>query len=213
MAWTAPRTWVAAETLTAALMNEQLRDNLNAAFPVGSIHYFMQAATTTETTINGFALECNAVSVLRATYPNLNTLLSGLSYPFGTADGTHMTLPDMFGRSLHAMSASGHADVNAIGDSDGVTKASRTPKNAAHAHSLSVTGSTGTGSTGTGTTGASGSDLAADGSNKPVGPAGHTHSVPALSIPSLSVSASGSSGGGGAYSGAYLVAGIHGVKY
>jgi len=29
MAWTAPRTWVASETLTAALLNTHLRDNLN----------------------------------------------------------------------------------------------------------------------------------------------------------------------------------------
>lgn len=30
MAWTAPRTWSAGETLTAALLNTHLRDNLNA---------------------------------------------------------------------------------------------------------------------------------------------------------------------------------------
>lgn len=30
MAWTAPRTWVAAETVTAALLNTHLRDNLKA---------------------------------------------------------------------------------------------------------------------------------------------------------------------------------------
>ena len=30
MAWTNPRTWVAGETLTAALLNVHLRDNLNA---------------------------------------------------------------------------------------------------------------------------------------------------------------------------------------
>ena len=30
MAWTTPRTWVAGETVTAALLNTHLRDNLNA---------------------------------------------------------------------------------------------------------------------------------------------------------------------------------------
>ena len=30
MSWTAPRTWAAGETLTAALLNTHLRDNLNA---------------------------------------------------------------------------------------------------------------------------------------------------------------------------------------
>ena len=28
MAWTAPRTWVASESVTAAMQNEQIRDNL-----------------------------------------------------------------------------------------------------------------------------------------------------------------------------------------
>jgi hypothetical protein len=30
MAWTTPRTWVAAETVTASIMNTHIRDNLNA---------------------------------------------------------------------------------------------------------------------------------------------------------------------------------------
>lgn len=33
MAWTAPRTWVAAEILTADMLNEQLRDNLLETMP------------------------------------------------------------------------------------------------------------------------------------------------------------------------------------
>ncbi len=35
MAYTTPRTWVAGEVLTAAQLNEQIRDNLTAAFPLG----------------------------------------------------------------------------------------------------------------------------------------------------------------------------------
>jgi len=35
MAYTTPRTWVTGEVVTAALLNTHLRDNLNAAFPVG----------------------------------------------------------------------------------------------------------------------------------------------------------------------------------
>ena len=35
MAWTTPRTWVAGERLTALLLNTHLRDNLNAALPLG----------------------------------------------------------------------------------------------------------------------------------------------------------------------------------
>ena len=35
MAWTTPRTWVAGEVVTAALMNAQIRDNVNAVWPLG----------------------------------------------------------------------------------------------------------------------------------------------------------------------------------
>lgn len=35
MAYTTPRTWVTGELVTAALLNAHLRDNLNAALPVG----------------------------------------------------------------------------------------------------------------------------------------------------------------------------------
>lgn len=138
--WTTPRDWSAGETLTAAYMNAQLRDNLKAAFPVGKWDYFGQAATTGETLINGAWLECNGVSVLRATYPELNTYLSALGYPYGTADGTHMTLPDGQARAPYGMASGGHADVNAIGDNDAVTKTSRSPKHNTSAAGLTVTG-------------------------------------------------------------------------
>ena len=128
MAWSAPRTWVAGETLTAALLNAELRDNLNAAAPVGSIHYYIRAATTAETLINAFALEGNGVQVLRATYGALNTLLSSLGYPFGSGNGsTTLTLPDIQSRMLVAMGNGAHADTNALGDSDGLAKTTRTP--------------------------------------------------------------------------------------
>jgi len=140
MSWTAPVTWTSGEVLTAADMNQQLRDNMNAAFPIGGLHYFMQNGTSVETQINGFALETNGVAVSRTTYSNLNTLLSGMSYPFGSGDGsTTFNLPDTRGRALYHMAASGNADVNGIGDNDGVTLASRTPKHnttvASHNHS------------------------------------------------------------------------------
>lgn len=128
MAWTAPYTFTAGETLTAAKLNEQIRDNLTAVAPIGSLHWRMQAATTIETVIDGFVLEGNGVSVLRATYAALNTKLGGLGYPFGSVDATHMTLPDLQGRGPVAMAASGHTDANALGDSDGLTKTARTNK-------------------------------------------------------------------------------------
>lgn len=36
MAWTTPRTWVAGETVTAALMNTHVRDNLSTILPSGT---------------------------------------------------------------------------------------------------------------------------------------------------------------------------------
>jgi len=150
MSWTAPVTWTSGEVLTAADMNQQLRDNMNAAFPIGGLHYFMQNGTSVETQINGFALETNGVAVSRTTYANLNTLLSGMSYPFGTGDGsTTFNLPDTRGRALYHMAASGNADVNGIGDNDGVALASRSPKHnttvAAHTHGVGTLSATDSG--------------------------------------------------------------------
>ena len=117
---------LAGETLTASLLNVHLRDNLNAAFPTGSLHYVMQAETSVETTINGFLLEANGVDVSRTTYASLNTVLSGLSYPFGNGDGsTTMGLPDCRARAL--MNAGSNAAMD-IGDNDGVAESSRQAK-------------------------------------------------------------------------------------
>lgn len=56
MAWTAPRTWVAAETLTAALLNTHVRDNLLETAPAkvttaGDITYATAANTITRLAI------------------------------------------------------------------------------------------------------------------------------------------------------------------
>lgn len=223
MAWSSPRTWVAAETLTAALLNAELRDNLNAAFPVGSLHWRMQAATTSETTIDGMLLEANAISVLRATYSALNTKLSGLSYPFGTVDGTHMTLPDLQGRGPQMMSSGGHADVNALGDSDGVTKASRTPKAtiAAHTHSETAHTHSTPAHSHSLTTGSvtlpGGAFSAAPGAQGVVVPGTLSLSGSSASDGSSTTGSGGGgttgSGGGATVSGAFLVVGVIGVKY
>lgn len=127
MAYTPWHDFASGETLTASTM-DALVANLQALFPVGSYMFIAKAATTSETNVGGVWLECNAVSVLRATWPDLNTLLSGLGYPFGSVDGTHFTLPDAQARSLVSMASGGHADVNGLADSDGITKNSRTPK-------------------------------------------------------------------------------------
>lgn len=212
MAWTAPRTYVAGETLTAAILNADLRDNLNAGFPVGSLHYYIRAATTAETLIDGFALETNGVQVLRATYAALNTLLSGLGYPFGSGNGsTTFTLPDIQGRSLSAMASAGHADVNALGDSDQLLKASRTPKG-----SVGVNVSGNTSSEASHTHGPGSFQITMPGQlSAPLGSAGGTpgtYPVTGTSGAGSSHSHTFSGSGSGQVPGNYLVAGIYAVK-
>lgn len=59
MAWTAPRTWIAGELVTASLLNTHLRDNLNAlkAPPTTQV-----AATGTRTTTSGGFVEVDATA-------------------------------------------------------------------------------------------------------------------------------------------------------
>lgn len=201
MAWTAPRTWVAAETLTAALMNAHVRDNFNAAFPVGSLHWRMQSETSIETTVDGFGLETNGVAVSRSTYSALQTKLSGLSYPFGSGNGTTtMNLPDLRGRS--PVMCGSHADVD-IGDSDGVSESSRTPKNAAHTH---------TGPSHTHAAGSYGVTITGN-ANATTGPNTGAN-IGAYSVSGTSASGgTGNTGSGGAYSGSFQTVGIMIVKY
>ena len=184
------------------MLNAHVRDNWNAAFPVGSLHWRMQSETSVETTVDGFGLETNGVAVSRTTYADLQTKLSGLSYPFGSGNGTTtMNLPDLRGRS--PVMCGSHADVD-IGDSDGVSESNRTPKNAAHTHtgpshthSFSATTSTHTGTEVEGVT--------ETGDNS--GP--HSHTVSGTT----GSGGTGNTGSGGAYTGAFQTVGILIVKY
>lgn len=192
MAYVTPHTWTS-EQATVALMNE-INNNLKALFPVGVLKFVVRAATTAETFTENCWLECNGVSVLRATYPDLNTLLSGLSYPFGTADGTHMTLPDLQGRSLVSQASGGHANANAIGDSDGLAKASRAFSHTHTGPSHNHTGTTGGNST---------SGAVPSGAFYTVGLDGHTHTF---------TTSTDGTGATGATSAPYLVAGVWLIK-
>lgn len=53
MAWTSPRTWLAGEVLTAALLNTHLRDNLNAIGTWASYTVSWTASTTNPVLGNG----------------------------------------------------------------------------------------------------------------------------------------------------------------
>ncbi len=141
MAYTSPpKTWVAADVLTAAQLNTYLRDMIEALFPIGYIGMVMQAATSVETLVNGVWLECNGTAVSRSTYATLNTLFSGVSYPFGSGDGsTTFNLPDYRGRAfIHHSTSSGNADTKTMGLSDSAALASRRTK-----PTVSVSGTTG----------------------------------------------------------------------
>jgi hypothetical protein len=50
MAWTTPRTWVTNETVTAAVMNTHVRDNLTALAPSGTTYTNYVPALTADTT-------------------------------------------------------------------------------------------------------------------------------------------------------------------
>lgn len=51
MAWTTPRTWVAGETVTAALMNTHVRDNELALFALATADYTAYTPTLTNLTL------------------------------------------------------------------------------------------------------------------------------------------------------------------
>ena len=85
---------------------------------------------------------CDGASLLRADYVDLFGII-GTTY--GSADGTHFNLPDLRGRV--PVGKGTHADVDALGDSDGMaTVADRRPKHkhtvndAGHAHTTQFGG-------------------------------------------------------------------------
>lgn len=138
MAWTSPRTWITNELVTSSLLNTHLRDNLNALLPVGTIIVRAANYTTVETAVEDRWLQCNGVAVSRTTYSVLFNYLNGLTpaLPFGTGDGsTTFNLPDLRGRTVYAEGE--HTDVDVMGDSDGLTIASRGPS---HHHRTNMEG-------------------------------------------------------------------------
>lgn len=48
MAYSAPRTWVTGELVTAAYMNQEVRDNLNAQFPLAAVAWSSYTPTLTQ---------------------------------------------------------------------------------------------------------------------------------------------------------------------
>lgn len=66
MAWTAPRTWIAGETVTAALLNAHIRDNMNTlgVFSRGGIYINPNGITQTANVIAWYAtVACTVTNV------------------------------------------------------------------------------------------------------------------------------------------------------
>lgn len=141
MAWTTPRTWVAGETLTAALLNTHLRDNMNVV-PI--------ELGTTEFTAN--------VTVSATTEAGATTVVTA---PAITFDGTTVALIEFFAPYVDSSAApvltfvlyDGAASIGIFGGIT-ITAASNrylarltrrlTPSNAAHTYSIRAFVSSGT---------------------------------------------------------------------
>lgn len=128
MAWTTPATVTTGDLVTAAWINQYLRDNMVSVLPVGALILRAANYTDVETAVESRWLQCNGVAVSRTTYSDLFSYLNGLTpaLPFGSGDGsTTFTLPDLRGRAAYAEGT--HSDVDAMGDSDGLSVGSRKP--------------------------------------------------------------------------------------
>lgn len=129
--WTTPKTWNVGDTLTAADMNAYVRDNSNAASPIGSYLYVaaIAGAAGAANVWQGAWLEANGFAISRTTYAAFDAYLAALSTPrpFGAGDGsTTVNLPDMRGRSAIAMvDSTGNAAVKTIGNNDGIASTNR----------------------------------------------------------------------------------------
>jgi hypothetical protein len=98
MAWTAPRTWVALETVTAALLNTHLRDNLLETAPAKASAqadtFYATAANAIARLAKGTALQLkrmNSGATAPEWYtPGFKSVLywGEATYPIGPADST-----------------------------------------------------------------------------------------------------------------------------
>jgi len=89
MTWTTPRTWVAGETVTAAMLNAQVRDNLNVISPLGDITQLTQytpvlTATTTNPTLGTAGTISGAYSRIGGQVAGTFTLVFGTTPSSGS---------------------------------------------------------------------------------------------------------------------------------
>lgn len=97
MAWTAPRTWVAAEVVTAAILNQHVRDNLLMTAPAvvtaaGDLAYGTAANALGRLGIGG----ANSLLQSSGTAPQWATSLTGLDVRWKISAGGTITLTDYY---------------------------------------------------------------------------------------------------------------------
>lgn len=80
MAWTAPRTWVTGEIVTAAIMNTHVRDNLLHIKTVGNLVYFEEALASANLT-----LSTTAADVTGATHTYTTSITNAKYVAWGVA--------------------------------------------------------------------------------------------------------------------------------
>lgn len=120
MAWTAPRTWQVGEVVTAAQLNTHVRDNLMAVVPVGVVLPYASSVLPA----GGLYLACDGSEISRATYADLFAVIS-TAYGIGNGSTT-FNVPDLQGRI--PVGKGPHADVDTLGENEGLAAASRSPK-------------------------------------------------------------------------------------
>ena len=133
MAWTAYMSYTVGAILTAAQMNTYVRDNGQVLSYPGLVMWDSGSSTAR----SGW-LACDGTAVSRTTYSALNSVYSGVTYPWGNGDGsTTFNTPDGKGRTLIGIDAASArvASFTTLGSAGGVgTVALVTAELAAHTH-------------------------------------------------------------------------------
>jgi len=134
MAWTNPRTWNIGETVTAAMFNTHIRDNLLYLFGIintGDLKLATYDVAGGGTLHNNRWLLCDGSAVSRTTYSNLNAVAAAAGYasPWGPGNGsTTFNIPDLRDRTVF-----GTGTQVGLGDNDGAAVGDRGP---AHTHNI-----------------------------------------------------------------------------
>ena len=137
MAWTEPQTWLPGTQPGATELNREIRDNLRALLPLGTLIHRVANRTVVETVVENRFLECNGVAVSRTTYAALFNYFNSLvpALPFGAGNGsTTFNLPELAGRAPYGEGTHTHM---LLGDHDENALASRVPR---HIHQVTVPG-------------------------------------------------------------------------